>query len=216
MADAPAAAAPKPSASPLLMMMLMFLMLWILLDSTMRNAIGSIVGFVFQPTIGFDYDFPMWTVLAAGIIAIAFSTLVRHFMIDWVEMARVQKRMSAIRKESFAAMKRRDMNRVEQLSKIQQESGAETMSMTMGQMKPTMITMIMVVGGFTWLWLFITEAPHHFFSVPWEPVVDFTRSNVLPNWILLYSLLTMPVGQVLGRVLKLYSFNKRMKRLEAA
>jgi hypothetical protein len=46
--------------------------------------------------------------------------------------------------------------------------------------------------------------------------VDFARSNVLPNWILLYSLLTMPVTQVLGRALKWFSFSRRLKRLEAS
>ena len=218
MADTPAPApqVPKPSASPIMMLMLMFLMLWIMFDNTLRTAIGTLIGFGLQPAIGFDYNLPLITVLVAGILSITFSTLVRHFMIDWVEMARINRRMTALRKASMDALKRRDMNRYDQLAKVQKEASAETMGMTMNQMKPTMITMIFVIGGFTWLWLFITTSPYHFFSVPWNLSVDLTASNLLPNWVLVYSLLSIPVGQVLGRGLKLYSFSRRLKKLEGA
>lgn len=218
MADAPAPAAPvpKPSASPLLMLMLMFLMLMIMFDANLRNAIGTLAGFALMPAIGFDFANPLWTVFAAGILSITFSTIIRHFMVDWIEMARIQKRMGALRKASMDAFKARNMNRVEQLSKIQRESSAETMGMTMNQMKPTMITMIFVIGGFTWLWVFISAAPYHFFSVPWFLNVDMTASNVLPNWILVYSLLTIPIGQVIGRGLKIFTFGRRLKKLEGA
>jgi uncharacterized membrane protein (DUF106 family) len=198
------------------MLMMMFMMLMIIIDPTLRNLIGTVVGLAFMPTIGFDYQFPIWTLLFAGMVSITFSTILRHYMIDWVDMARINRRSGALRKELFAAMKKRDMGRVDKLNKIQQESTQETMSTTMNQMKPTMITMVLVIGGFTWLWVFIEAAPNHFFSVPWLLAVDFARSNVLPNWILLYSLLTMPVTQVLGRALKWFSFSRRLKRLEAS
>ena len=217
MADQPARpAAPAASSSPILMLMMMFLMLMIIIDPSLRNLIGNLVGLAFEPAIGFDYQFPLWTLLFAGMVSITFSTVLRHYMIDWVDMARINRKSGALRKELFAAMKRRDMSRVDQLNKLQRDSSAETMSTTMNQMKPTMITMVLVIGGFTWLWVFIAAAPNHFFSVPWLYNVDFLSSNVLPNWILLYSLLTMPVTQVLGRVLKWFSFSRRLKALEGA
>jgi hypothetical protein len=40
------------------------------------------------------------------------------------------------------------------------------------------------------------------------------NSNVLPNWVLLYSLLTLPFGQVVTRVLKYFSFSRRLRDLE--
>ena len=40
-------------------------------------------------------------------------------------------------------------------------------------------------------------------------------SNLLPNWVLLYSLMTLPFGQVLQRLLKLFSFSKKLRALEA-
>ncbi|MFH0815984.1 MAG: EMC3/TMCO1 family protein [Methanobacteriota archaeon] len=217
MADQPARpAAPPVSSSPILMLMMMFLMLMIIIDPSLRSLIGNLVGLAFMPTVGFDYQFPLWTLLMAGIVSITFSTVLRHYMIDWVEMARINRKSGALRKELFAAMKRRDMSRVDQLNKLQQESSAETMGVTMNQMKPTMITMVLVIGVFTWVYVFIEAAPNHFFSVPWEFNVDFLRSNVLPNWILLYSLLTMPVTQVLGRFLKWFGFSRRLKALEGA
>ncbi len=216
MADQPAKPAPSAASSPLIMLMMMFMMLMIIIDENMRNLIGGLVGLAFEPVIGFDHTFPIWTLLFAGMISISFSTILRHYMINWVEMARINRRSGALRKELFAAMKNRDMGKVDKLNKIQQESTAETMSSTMNQMKPTMITMVLVIGVFTWVYVFIEQVPNHFFSVPWFLAVDFTRSNVLPNWILLYSLLTMPVTQVLGRALKWFHFSRRLKKLEGA
>jgi uncharacterized membrane protein (DUF106 family) len=216
MADAPTRPAMAPSSSPILMLMMMFLMLMIIVDKGLRDLIGGLVGLAFLPTIGFEYAFPLWTLLLAGMVSLSFSTVLRHFMIDWVDMARINKRATALRKELFAAMKRRDMSRVDQLNKIQQESSQETMATTMNQMKPTMITMVLVIGVFTWLWVFVEMAPFHFFSVPWGFTVDLKAATVLPHWILLYSLLTMPVTQVLGRLLKLFSFSRKLRAAEGA
>jgi hypothetical protein len=37
----------------------------------------------------------------------------------------------------------------------------------------------------------------------------------LPNWVLLYSLISIPTGQIMGRVLRFIEFRGRIRELEA-
>ncbi len=77
------------------------------------------------------------------------------------------------------------------------------------------VTMIVIIPIFAWLANFVyMDLGSTMFSVPWEFNANMRNSNVLPNWVLLYSLVTLPFGQVLQRVLKVFSFRKRLKNLE--
>jgi len=51
-------------------------------------------------------------------------------------------------------------------------------------------------------------------SVPWEYNASLKSTNVIPTWVLLYSLLTLPFGQALTRMLKYFSFTRRLSHLE--
>jgi uncharacterized membrane protein (DUF106 family) len=53
------------------------------------------------------------------------------------------------------------------------------------------------------------------FSVPWSFNNDLNGIYVLPSWILLYSLVSLPFGQVLMRTLRYFSFKKRLDQLKA-
>jgi len=76
--------------------------------------------------------------------------------------------------------------------------------------------MLVIIPIFAWLANFVyIDLQSTAFSVPWSFNADMKHSNVLPNWILLYSLLTLPFGQVLTRVLKYFSFGRRLRELES-
>jgi len=84
------------------------------------------------------------------------------------------------------------------------------------QLKLMPITMLVIIPIFAWLANFVyLDLESTLFSVPWALEANMRNSNVLPNWILLYSLLTLPFGQVLTRALKYFSFSKRLRSLEA-
>jgi len=77
------------------------------------------------------------------------------------------------------------------------------------------VTMAVIIPVFAWLYIFVSlDVPTTMISVPWYWNTDLNASSVLPNWILLYSLVTLPFGQVLARVLKYFSFRKRLLGLE--
>ncbi|MEM4264318.1 MAG: EMC3/TMCO1 family protein [Thermoplasmata archaeon] len=208
-----------PMANPansLLILMVMFFAMTVLFTPGIRYAMGTAINYALFPIIGFGGSLPVITLLFAGVLMIFFSTILRHFFVDWVEMARNQKIANAFRKELTKARLENNTYKLKKLMDVQQEVMSKSMSGMQTQMKLLPVTMIVIIPIFAWLFVFVTEhIATSTISVPWGPVTDLLGSNVFPNWILLYSLLTMPFGQVLARVLKYFSFNKRLKELES-
>ena len=74
--------------------------------------------------------------------------------------------------------------------------------------------MLVVIPIFAWL-----SVDRHLgtavVDVPWASNVDLNALNVFPNWVLLYSLISIPFGQILGRALRYVQFRKRLRTIEA-
>lgn len=207
---------PRPKSN-LGVMMVFMVVLFIMFDPNLRDATGRYTGMVLMPIIGFDGRFPVLTVVLAGVIMITLSTIVRHFFIDWISMARTQKIMRAFQKEFREARMAQDTKRVNMLAKEQQKLMGMQTEMTSGQMKPMGYTMLVVIPMFAWLWTFVSTLDYHWFSTPWNLEVDmYTRegivfgTSVLPHWILLYSVLSIPFGQLLQKALKVWSWRDRV------
>jgi uncharacterized membrane protein (DUF106 family) len=100
---------------------------------------------------------------------------------------------------------------MEQQAKILQKS----MSVTSSQLKLMPITLIIVIPIFAWLSVFMSRVVSTAFSVPWAFNADLSAAVVLPAWILLYSLISLPFGQFLMRTLRYFSFRKRLNQLKA-
>ena len=144
-----------------------------------------------------------------------FSIIVRHFFIDWTEQARNARLMSAFQKEMRDARTSNNTFKLKKLTEIQPQMMSKSLKTTQTQFKLMPFTMIVVVPIFAWLANFIYfDLSSTTFSVPWEFNADMKGSNILPNWVLLYSLLTLPFGQVLTRVLKYFTFGKKLRDLE--
>lgn len=219
MPEAPAAG--QRPASPamggqLMILMVMFLAVMIIFTPQVRDTIGDAIGFVFMPVIGFGGLYPIFTLILAGCLMIFFSTILRHFFVDWVEAARNQRVVSAFQKELRKARLENNMYKIKKLTEVQAEVMQKSMTGMNSQMKLMPVTMIVIIPIFAWLYIFVSESiPTTIFSVPWYWNTDLNGINVLPNWILLYSLVTLPFGQVLARTLKYFSFRKRLLELES-
>jgi len=212
--DSPADKPPKIGGQ-MLMMMIMFMMILFLFNQPVRMAIGGALGTVLYPAIGFDGSFPIITLMTAGMMMIVFTTIIRHFFVDWVEMARNQRIVSAFNKELRKARLENNMYKIKKLTEMQKDIMAKSLSSTQTQIKLMPLTMLIIIPIFAWIWVFVSESiPSSTFSVPWALDGDLLRSNVLPNWILVYSLMTLPFGQVVSRILKFFSFRKRLREME--
>lgn len=194
------------------------IILFILFDERLRRATGTAVGFVLNPLIGFGGQEPILTILLASLIMIGASTLIRHFLVDWLKMARIQNTMRAYQRALREARAKRDTRRLEQLQKAQGKLMGIQAEMSGGQMKPMAATMLVVIPMFAWLYEFVLVTPYPFFSAPWNPTIDMFESTVLPHWILFYSAVSIPFGTLLQKALKFFDWRDRwhlMKQKQA-
>ena len=118
-------------------------------------------------------------------------------------------------KEFRKARLEKNLYKIKKLTEVQREVMAKSMSGMQTQMKLMPVTMAVIIPVFAWLSIFVYQLPSSMFSAPWYWDSDLVGINVLPNWILLYSVLTMPFGQILSRMLKYFSFRKRLLKLES-
>lgn len=208
---------PRPDIGNQLVMLVAFMVaIFVLFDPNIRRTLGTYVGYGLEPLVGFGGDMPIVTLLLTGLTMTFFSITVRHFFIDWVGQARNQRISSAFSKELREARQGNNTFKLKKLMELQPQIMAQSMKTTQSQFKLMPVTMIVIIPIFAWLANFVyIGLGSTVFSVPWELNANMRGSNLLPNWVLLYSLMTLPFGQVLQRLLKRFSFSKRLKALEA-
>lgn len=209
----------KPSFTRTLMFMMFFLTLFVLIDENLRAAFGAGAQAVFGPTIGFGAAYPVITILLAGCVTTIVSSLLRHVFTDWIKMSRVSKRTAAIRKAQMEALRRGNPAKVQKLRELQASMQADTMDVQFQPMKSMAFTFLLFIVIFAWLSTFVYleafSAGRVHFAVPWQPNTDLRAAYVFPAWILLYSLLAIPVSQIVTRLLKFLQFRKRLAALGA-
>lgn len=207
---------PRPDfGNQLIVMMAFILAIFVMFDQNLRQGLGKIVGVPLTPLVGFGGEQPILTLLFTGLIMSFFSISVRHLFIDWVEQARIARTMAAFQKELREARQTNNTFKLKKLMELQPQMMAQSLKSSQTQMKLLPVTMLVIIPIFAWLANFVyLDLCSTAFSVPWEFNADMKHSNVLPNWVLLYSLLTLPFGQMLTRGLKYFSFKRRLRALE--
>ena len=204
----------KPSMGRTFLFMMFFLTLFVVLDPGLRDGFGRAAAAVFWPTIGFGAAYPVLTILLAGSLTTIISSVVRHFFTDWVKTTRVNKQDAAIRKATLEAVRQGNRSKAAKLREVQMSKQAETLEVRFAPMKSMAVTFLLFILVFSWLGQFVYgdvgSAGTVFFAVPWQAQTDLRAAYLFPAWILLYSLLAIPIGQIVTRVLKFVSFRKRL------
>ena len=184
----------------------MMFMLWIIINPELRDFMGETAGTVLEPRITFGYQYPVLTFLFAGIIMISFTTIIRHFIIDWEKMAEIQTKMGAYNKEMGEARQSGNEAKMKKLFAMQPQIMMLQSEMMSNQMKPMAFTMIIAIPIIMWLRIFVNGLDLQVMSLPWEPNYSLDEDLwILPHWILVYSGLSLPFGQIIMRVLKIGS-----------
>ena len=184
----------------------MMFMLWIIINPELRDFMGETAGTVLEPRITFGYQYPVLTFLFAGIIMISFTTIIRHFIIDWEKMAEIQTKMGAYNKEMGEARQSGNEAKMKKLFAMQPQIMMLQSEMMSNQMKPMAFTMIIAIPIIMWLRIFVNGLDLQVMSLPWEPNYSLDEDLwILPHWILVYSGLSLPFGQIIMRILKIFS-----------
>lgn len=194
------------------MIFLGLLAIWAIVDPQLSQAFGSLAGTVLYPVIGFNGAAPVITILIAGLLTTSISSLLRHHYTDWIKMMRFQRTSAALRKEQMDAVRKGNQSQVSKFREIQQDLMRKNMDIQFAPMKSMAWTFFLFIVIFTWLRFFVDQVlgaiGNQYFAVPWSPRVFMEASFVLPSWILMYSLLAIPFGQIMARVLKYIRFRK--------
>jgi uncharacterized membrane protein (DUF106 family) len=233
MADTPAPAAP---ANPLqscqgpsgFIFVISFAFLFLIMfDRNLGDQISSYVGLALFPVIGFGGHYPIFTMLGAGILTITISTGVRHFTMDWMDLAKKQRLMNEYNKAVRKATKEGNKSLVERLQAENQDIMGMQSSMMMQQMKASIISMVIAILIFRWLYAFIWGVAQPTVTVPWDlqwPLTGSALSGLcgsicmnpngsgIPYWIFVYIPITVPIGQALMRGLKFFEFSSKLKK----
>ncbi len=225
MADTPA---PPKRKSNMVTILSMGAVFFILFNNDLRLKLGEYAGYVLNPVIGFGGKFPVLTILIAGSLLVALTTVVRHFTTDWIATARTQAMMRHFQKEMMDARKTNNTYKLKKLQDANPKMMAASQEMQSKQLKTMPLTMIIVVPIFAWVSTFLATLDYTWFSAPWNPAVDMFATNgilpfgangssLFPHWILLYMALSIPLGSLINKSLKYFAWKERwQKRHEAA
>ncbi|MGD0816831.1 MAG: EMC3/TMCO1 family protein [Methanomassiliicoccales archaeon] len=216
-------ASPAPAAKPkggmgrMVTIFTFVLAIFILFDPTLSHALGTVVGYALDPLVAFNHQYPIITLVFTGLLMAALTIVVRHLFTDYVEQARSQKIVSAFNKELREARKDNNSFKMKKLLAEQPKILQKSMQQTTTQFKLLPVSMIIVIPIFTYLGVFVAGLPTMYFHVPWSSYAIFNNTSyIFPQWVLVYSLISIPFGQVLSRALRYFSFAKRLKELKAA
>ncbi len=183
------------------------------------RALAGAAGVILFPLIGFGGAYPVLTILLGGLLTTTISGVLRHFLTPWIKMARMNKINQALSKESMDAMRKGNMAKVEKVKEKRAEVMKDFVDIQWVSIKQIGATMLLFIVFYTWLNEFmhgtLVNAGNVVFSVPWSWNASYYDYYVLPTWLLLYSLLAIPFGQVLQRVLKYFTFRHRLTELGA-
>lgn len=217
MADTPAVAAPKKKggSSTFLLLLGVLVVLFMMFDPVMRTAIATYTGYLMNPIFGRDKMPIFWTLFVVGSIMVLANTVVRHFLTDWVQMAKVQEVMRTFQKEFREAQKANNTYKLKRLTEVNGEMMKMQADMSTGQLKPMILTMLLVLPIFGWLFVVVDPTPgvcDTFLEVPWASPGSWCADEgtdwvgFIPRWIAIYSLLSIPIGQVVQKALKLWEY----------
>ena len=212
---------PKSGSSSLLLIMMLPMLLLIVMNPEIRVAMGDAVGGLFTPVFGFGGSFPVWTLFAASVVLVIFTTVIRHFFTDWMAMGRQKHTSSWVQKQYKEVRLKGNVSKMKKLNEYQADMMKQSTNTMGSQMKTTLVTIVVAMAIFLWLGVFMYSGTNsNFISTPWAPSVDYLKPgpfiHVMPTWILLYSVLSIPLGQVLGAALKIFSFQRKLEALSGS
>jgi uncharacterized membrane protein (DUF106 family) len=185
-----------------------------------RGQIGSALDFVFR-FVAFDGKYPVLTLVIAGLIAFTISNIIRTYMTDPVKMARNQHIQSEFNKEFRQARIENNLFKMKKLEEMQPKIMEMSMESSMSQMKTMPITMLIVIPVYAWIYFFIDPSISPYFPdgltvlMPWgEMDPNMRLMGFMPMWIILYTLISMPIGQIETRLIRYFLLKKRLAVLD--
>lgn len=211
-AQAQSQAGPMPKGMLFGMMFSLIVMMIIIM---WRTEIGEILNVVFH-VIGF-VNAPVVTLIIAGLVMITVSTIVRGLLTDPVAQARSQHVQSEFQAEFRQARQENNLYKMKKLQEIQPQMMQASMETSQQQMKSMPITMIFTLPMYAWVFYFVTitlPATAAFVNMPWGVLnLNDLALGFMPYWIIVYTMISLPIGQFENRLIRYLFVKKRLKQI---
>ncbi len=203
------------------MMIIMILIFGLYFIDGDSHIIGGALNTVFQ-FIDFNGEYPVVTLMLMGSIMILLSSVIRTLMMDSLEQQKAQAFSSAFNKELRQARLDNNLYKVKKLMEMQPVMMQKSMESSNQMMKSMPFTMLVVVPIFLWVRYFVDvtlgNAGMQIISVPWAMnAINLTDVYwFLPAWILVYSLISIPLGQIIMRTVRAFQFKRYLNKIESS
>ena len=213
--------APMPNMKGMWTMLLVMMLVMVLymIDGN-DHIIGGALNVVFQ-YLDFDGQYPVLTLMIVGAVMIILSSALRTILTDTIGQQKAQAYSSAFNKELRQARLDNNLYKVKKLMDMQPVMMQKSMESSNQMMKSMPFTMLIVVPIFLWVRYFVNVTldaiPNGtIISVPWamNAINLMDTYWFLPAWILIYSLISIPLGQIITRVVRAYQFKRYLAKLE--
>ena len=209
----------KAQGSSMTYMMLFLVLMMLFMFSGAGPVLGGIFGAVLEPLIGFNGQYPLFTIVLAGIIVVTLSGSLTNFFTDWKKMGEMQQTQKAFSAEMQKARREGNQNRVNKLMKMQPELMKKQQEASSGSMKSMLFLFIFIWPIFIWLRTFLAGLSHYYFTVPWAQTVSLIPGEadkfLMQNWLWIYLIFSMVIGQVIRQGLKYISWSEWWKNVKS-
>ena len=209
----------KAQGSSMTYMMLFLVLMMLFMFSGAGPVLGGIFGTVLEPIIGFGGQYPILTIVLAGIIVVTLSGSLTNFFTDWKKMGEMQQTQKAFSAEMQKARREGNQNRVNKLMKMQPELMKKQQEASSGSMKSMLFLFIFIWPIFIWLRTFLAGLSHYYFTVPWAQTVSLIPGEadkfLMQNWLWIYLIFSMVIGQVIRQGLKYISWSEWWKNVKS-
>ncbi|MCQ2084756.1 MAG: EMC3/TMCO1 family protein [archaeon] len=205
---------PMPTSTLVGMMATLLIMMVVV---SFRSEIGGALNVVFQ-YVDFNGEYPVLTLVIAGLIMITLSTTVRSLLSDPIAMAKSQHLQSEYNAEMRKARTENNLYKLKKLQDLQPQMMSASMEQSTKQMKLMPVTMVFVIPIYAWIWFFVsnTVSPEMLIiNMPWgDANLNDMLLNFMPVWIIIYTLISLPIGQLENKIINFFLFKRRLAKLD--
>jgi len=193
-----------------------FMLFGILIIPGLRDGMATVLGVVLNPLaedmVGND-NF-LITILILSVITGLYTSVVQKYTMNWelMEMSKqYQKQMRELQKELMDAKKEDNKNKMKKLEKkrteIMRKQTQFSGEMMRQQMKPMMYISIITLPIFMWIWSYVDASTIAAVIFPLIGEKQFSASFIfsLPYWVLWYMICSIPIAQVIRKVIGIRS-----------
>lgn len=194
-------------------------LLIMMLTITFRDPIGKALNYVFQ-FIDFGGQYPVLTLVIGGVIMVTLSSIVRGLMTDPIAQARSQHIQSDFQAEMRKARTENNLFKMKKLQEEQPKMMQASMKQSADMMKMMPVSMLVVFPVYAWIYFFINttlvaNGISPIINMPWGFIDLNALVWFMPVWIVIYTLISLPIGQLENKIINYFLLRRRLKKLDA-